>query len=282
MIRPTLYLLAALWPALLLGAERLPESAITHIGSFAAPAEVGWGNVGGSLIPCPGTDPTPDDGYPGCMAAYASNNIPTAQGAPHHLYVYDLVPPGGQARTVSGPHDIQDGLQYATLGRIEASQAYDVLYDDSGGECRLWWTWGTWYARISEDPPFLGVSSCDLDNPQPRGMWDLGAEWLGPIEDDPFHTAKGHRGLALIPQSIAAELDGHQLAIAGGFGPGDTRIESGGEPLHPAHRDPGREPGPVCCRPPLVSLPHLRRPLRDPGDVGRSSSLLDSLSPGWR
>lgn len=215
--------------------QPLDPSAVTHEGSFSVPPWANWGNVGLTMIPC-GTDPTPDDGYPGCIAAFEN-----VTQKPHRLGVYDIVPPGGTAQTVAQPWDVMAGLPESELGRIGNSQAYDVLYDP-GPPCRLWWTYGTWYVRVQEDMPFLGVSSCDPSAPDPQGLYDVGPE-SGDIQADPFHTAKLFKDLSVIPQSVADAHFGGKRMLMGGSRESGTRGGSQGpaayvRPLAPPSSDP--------------------------------------------
>lgn len=203
--------------ALPLNADRLQPSSVNYLGYFTPPPKQGggnqntwdWGTLGLTLVPdCLGRpDPSPNDGFPGCIGAFG--HVLAFQ-----FGVFDIVPPGGQAQQVVPFYSLGENLPEETLPGQTSVQYWDVLYDNGPNHCRLWWTFGNWYIQVEDDPPFLGVSSCDPNNPDPQGMWDVGPEWSGSYEDDPYHTAKMYQGLSTVPQSVADEyFDGKQMAL---------------------------------------------------------------------
>ncbi len=230
-MRIRIFLAGLLLITLPAGAERLDPKSINYLGHFLPPVPQGsgtaqtwsWGLQGMTLIPdCLGrTDPSPSDGYPGCIGAFGNVNG-------YMFGVFDIVPPGRQARQVVPFYVLGEDLPREVLGFIGSEQYWDVLLDQGPGYCRLWWTYGTWYVRIREDPPFLGMSSCDPNAPNPKGMWDFGPEWSGNIEDDPYATAKMYRGLSIIPSSLADQhFDGKQMMLGISFKNGTVGASQG-------------------------------------------------------
>lgn len=230
---------------------RLRPHDLTYLGRFLPPPNQGsgnagtwnWGLFGLTLIPdCLGrVDPTPNDGYPGCLGGLGHESG-------KQFGVFDIVPPGSQARQVVPFYELSDGVRLDYLdGRHE--RYYDVLYDkQEDGTCRIWWSYADWYSGVAADHPFLGYSSCDPDNPDSPGMWDFGPEKT----EDPdgykaFHTAKMHRSLGIIPEAIANRLFGGQRMWIGLPRRSGTRGGSAGPTLYvrPLSAPRRKPPGPI-------------------------------------
>jgi len=256
-MRKCILCMASLLLALPLSGDQLQPSSIQYLGYFTPPPPQGagntntwsWGTQGLTMIPdCLGAvDPSPNDGYPGCIGAFGNKSG-------FQFGVFDIVPPGGQAQQVVPFYSLGGTLPGQTLPGVGSVKYWDVLYDKGPGHCRLWWNYGTWYKRVEEDPPFLGVSSCDPTNPKPQGMWDFGAEWTGNIQDDPFHTSKMYQGLSLIPPTVADELfDGKRMSLGMSHRDG-TRGGSQGPSFYVRDLELPNElaPGPVMDLTPLL------------------------------
>ena len=201
MKRISIMIVLALMFAAPVNADRLEPESLEYLGYFTPPPQQApgdmwqWGMGGVTLIPdCMGfIDPSPDDGFPGCIGAFGNVQV-------GRFGVFDIVPPGSQSQQVVPFYSLGGGLPADTLPGVSSVQYWDVLYDKGDDYCRIWWTYGTFYVQISEDPPFLGVSSCFPDNPNPQGMWDFGPE-SDAISDDPFHSAKMYGALQSSPKT---------------------------------------------------------------------------------
>lgn len=200
---------------------RLDPAEVSYLGYFLPPTDQGGTNAdkwtygvnGLTLIPdCMGeVDPSPDDGYPGCLGAHGHSNG-------HRFGVMDLVPPDSQrASQVVAFYDVGSGVPESQICGSGSCQFFEVYYDDSETPCRLWWTYANNYAGVEDDDPYLGVSSCTPGSPGTPTIYDVGAEFGGDKQDDPYHTAKMYHGLGKIPQGTADEhFDGKQMWL--GYG----------------------------------------------------------------
>ena len=88
-----------------------------------------------TLIPdCMGQpDPSPGDGYPGCIGAFGHVNG-------FQFGVFDIVPPGSQAQQVVPFYELGAPIAEEQSGR-SAINYWDVFYDKGDDHCRLWWTY---------------------------------------------------------------------------------------------------------------------------------------------
>lgn len=210
--------------------QTLPPDAFDYQGFFRPPPNAEgrtyqWAYAGLTVVPdCLGLkDPSPDDGYPGCMLSFQKQTEKRLVG------LYDIVPPdGSKAQELRDPWPLFG--QYPEEAHAEhfgrgLDRPYDLLYDRRpDGSCRIWWNFVFYYANgMKFGTPFLGVSSCDPDKPEPKGMWGFPNEKLG---DN--HPNRYSRSLGLIPQEIADRyFEGKNLLIGQGKGTG-TRGSSGG------------------------------------------------------
>ncbi len=237
-------------------AERLLTEQVVYLGHFSPPPDQGggdagswsWGTGGLTYIEdCMGqADPSPDDGYPGCIGAFGH--------VQHFRFgVFDFVPPGSQAQQVVPFYELGAPIAEQQIGR-DLKRYYDVLYDRGASHCRLWWTYGDWYVEIADDPPFLGASGCSPGSPSPEGLWDFGAELPGDIQGDPFHSAKMYQGLSAIPQDVADRLFDGKSMMLGISRRSGTHGGSQGPSLYVRNRAVPAEPapGPVMDATPLV------------------------------
>lgn len=222
-------------PALAVEPSQIDPSAMALIGAFSVPANLGqtqalqwsYGLHGMTLIPdCLGRpDPTPDDDYPGCIGAWGHRKADL-------FGVMDIVAPGGQATTVVPFYDLIGNLpeKYLTKGMGNLTDAYAVYYDKGPNHCRLWWTYFNWYQAAVWDDPFLGYSSCDPANPDPKGMWGFGGEGEG--VNSGTNSSKYIWSISAIPQSLADELfEGKRMSLAGSKKGGGSRGGSMGPSL---------------------------------------------------
>lgn len=203
-------------------------SAFEYMGYMLPPNDPGghtynWNNSAGLEIAedCMGySDPSPSDGYPGCMLAYMK------QTPERWVGLFDLVPSGQQATQIVRWSPFgqfpEDNYPIPFAGGLD--RPTDLLYYNENGQCHLYWGFTYDYANgMQVGVPFLGVSSCDPNNPSPVGMWGY------PDVDEPEnHPNKFNRNLGIIPESIADALfDGNRMLIGQGKGTG-TRGSSGG------------------------------------------------------
>jgi hypothetical protein len=175
-----LLLLAA--PALAVEPDQLDPDALEYIGQMTVPENPAddkpqrWSyglHAGLTMIPdCLGMeDPTPADGYPGCIGAWGHKE--------GDLFgMFDAVPPGQQATNRFTPFvDLFGDLPTQYMHQAEKQvDSYALYYDKGPNHCRLWWVFYDWYQPQAYDDPFLGYSSCDLANPDPQGMWEFSSD----------------------------------------------------------------------------------------------------------
>lgn len=235
-------------------AERLEPSQIEHRGSFRAPVRQGedrwqkwdYGLAGMTYIAdCMGKrDPSPNDGYPGCLGGYSNRS---SNAGFSRFGVMDIVPPGRQATNVIGFYDLGDGVPQTKIGDTGQHNYFGVHYQKGKKRCRIWWSYGDGYATVRQDAPFLGYSSCDPRDPNPQGPWDFGKERSNAVLD-PFHTAKMYRSITSIPKTAAGKwFKGRRMMLGTPRGGGGGNGGSAGPSLfiRPMRVPKAAPPGPV-------------------------------------
>jgi hypothetical protein len=173
----TWLLIAVSWAS----SATIPKDAFKYEGWFEPPVREAPGNLGSyqytkgglTVVPdCMGRpDPTPDDGYPGCLL------ILGAPAGKDVVGLMDVPTPGTRAVTVI-PQWSLGAWQFSVTNSPNhfsgnLHNVFDVAYDP-GSDCKLWWSYIPYYANgVVDDTPFLGYSSCDPANPTPQGGWHL-------------------------------------------------------------------------------------------------------------
>ena len=179
-------------------------------------------------------DPTPSDGWPGCLLGYDEDGGFT---------LIDIVPPTGNgaytAQVVGAEFDLDgtvpenadsgckdgctlpSGNSYSATGITnseESSLYYDDNWDGLGG-CRVFWMRMREYATQPYDnAEVFGYSDCDPDNPNAQGMW----RWTTQADadtttNDPYRATMYTFGLRRFDADIATDyFGGNEMYFATG------------------------------------------------------------------
>jgi len=197
-------------------AVNLNPANVQHEGFFTLPdiKSYRYGSVDISMVPdCMGAiDPSPDDGYPGCLL-----HATKAAGA----ILTDIPVP-----TMNGAHEAITVIpEWDLMGNMPASHGYSGhgggseepagLYYEAGEDCRIWWTYMHEYANSPfNDDPLLGYTDCSATNPKQTGMWMLDQS-SGPE----YRVTSWAYNITRVPQEIADDyFEGKSMA----FGPGKS------------------------------------------------------------
>ena len=217
--------------------ERLSPDLVESLGYFMLPDEEGPGDsrtyefFGGGLsvvADCLGRqDPSPDDGFPGCLMALGHRNARSTVG------VFDIAAPGGQSESVVPIWDLLGTYMMDRFSEAhpqidgQRERLFDVLYLNEG-DCRIWWLYVQHYGNsMQDDTPFVGFSSCDPKEPDPRGGWAL------PVKRNRFgrnalHPNKSGRSVAALPaESADLYFGGQRLILAAGKARGSRESSAG-------------------------------------------------------
>ena len=227
--------------------QRFEPEEFEYLGAYTLPAREHSGDTGtysyiqGAMsyaADCMGrVDPTPDDGFPGCMLMRGHN------GAKGTIGLTDVPAPGGQAVTVvplweTGIKEyaaaaFPDSSASRTWSTRSASPTTRGRHARSGSRsCRS--TLSTKY----DDTPYIWRISCDPDNPNPQGGWG------NPITMDAYERNMGHLnkyGWQLEKLDAAAcsslfAIDGECLLL----GPARAAARETPAPGRPGRRSRGR------------------------------------------
>ena len=233
-MRKLISLLALLAAPLGAATVQLDGDDITYLGYFRLPNESVY-NGGTNEITiaadCMGeTDPTPSDGYAGCLII-----ADKFAGGEFYAGISDIVPPTmtgtNTSSTVNG-RDSWDflGNLYETVGcdspeRIgtpsegpgcpTTGPEVAFYYDQSG--CTLVWSAYSEYAQSPYDDDYIfGTSSCNYTTPNPQGMyrWDIDSD-INDTTTDPFRATKWVYNIAKIPSAIATDYFGGDQMLLG-------------------------------------------------------------------
>jgi hypothetical protein len=218
---------------------------------------------------CEPVDPTDCDGCAGTVEApWLGSWFEVTRGC---FNIMDIVPPAGQAVQVGpGGWDLgdtyaleyneaadnwdeadgaeaDDGWHYSDLNAssplanctekpekqcyINHSNYFASYYDKGPSHCRIWFSYGDWYASAGSDDPWLWYSACDRDTPNPQGAFDFGDEDGG--NWDPNHTLKQYMILADIPYDRSITYFGGETMLFGGHrNSGGGNGSSAGPTMH--------------------------------------------------
>lgn len=215
----------------------LDPGAIEYLGYFYAPNKAkdgfSWWKGGLSLVSgCLGaTDPTPNDGYPGCLAASVN--------ALGQMGVIDIVPPTMRGKNAASPVVAPYNLirsypqdTFPTIFDKRAEAMYDVYVEELGGVCqKIHWLYiGHSFNSPKVGEPVYGITDCSSRKPKTVGMWPLQKNRNPPRDKafDGFHPNKWTRGILKIPTSIAnAHFGGFTQGFASGKQTGSRGSSAG-------------------------------------------------------
>ncbi|MBW2522952.1 MAG: hypothetical protein JRI23_02190, partial [Deltaproteobacteria bacterium] len=173
---------------------------ISHAGYFRLPNDgaYSFGARDMTYVPdCMGeTDPSPDDGYPGCL-------LQVTLGANVVLSDIPVPTPDGSnvAVTVLPEWDLTGTLPESNgyNGDGTNSEELAAIYYEQGPPCRIWWTYMREYAnRPADDDPLLAYSECSTTAPSPQGMWQLDQTGTAP-----YRVTSWSYNITRVPQPIA-------------------------------------------------------------------------------
>ena len=211
--------------------NRIEPGDLQYEGTFSVPPGSAQGDFSFSLnamsfVPdCMGrVDPTPDDGYPGCLLMTSDLN--------RKVGLVDIPGPDGSASLVVDHWKVV-GVMPERRPYIPSNwKIQGLLYDlREDGTCRIWWHAMSDYGGYTQyNWPTLGMSSCGSGWPRARGLWHV-----GPTTDDPtqsvYHSNKIMGTLRLAPKDFAdRNLKGKRL-VSGWSKDAGTRGGSPGPSL---------------------------------------------------
>lgn len=199
----------------------LTSSHFTYEGYFRFPeiSEFAGGAYDMTLVAdCMGeTDPSPSDGYPGCIM---TTDVLKGQ-------MSDIVPPtltGSNTSTaVLLNWDFTGDLPFTVgcdgTGCALGSNELAIYYEQNAAPCRFIWAFYHEYAtQPMDDHYFFGTSSCSVSTPNPQGMWrfDIEAD-VNTGTTDPYRVTKWIYNITRIPSGAATQYFGGDEML---FGPG--------------------------------------------------------------
>ena len=198
------WILVLLLLAAPLAAERIEPSSLVFDGDFFLPPTLNgqsfkWSLNGMSYVEdCMGRrDPTPFDGYPGCLLATSQKN--------KMVGLTDIPVPGQRARLVVKHWNLIGDMPEQKDYLPKAWLLQGIFYDKrDDGSCRIWWHAMSTYGGYTQGNfPTLGVSSCDPVEPRPRGMWHVG-KTTDATQINVFHSNKIMGNIRRAPERFAA------------------------------------------------------------------------------
>lgn len=217
-----LFLICALLAAPL-GAADLPTDSVSYLGFFRMPSGQAFMEGGLSLATgCLGqSDPSPSDGYPGCMMVIEKQL--TVPGEVASLIVTDIVPPtstgANRASTVVSRYDPL-GTTMTDLAEWSGTQEklFDIFVVESGTTCqKIHGVYKDYYQDTEVGYRTHIVFDCTT-SPTVSYVENVEANPSPPTNAgaDGYHPHKQVGSLAKIPAGIASGFGGYTEAYFGG------------------------------------------------------------------
>lgn len=207
-----------------LAATDMETDSLTYLGFFRMPSGNAFMEGGLSLATgCLGqSDPSPSDGYPGCMMVIEKQL--TVPGEVTSLIVTDIVPPTAtgenRASTVVSRYD-PHGTAMTDLAEWSGTQekTFDIYVVESGTTCQqIHGVYKDYYQDTDVGYRTHFIIDCDTSTPTVEVIENVAANPSPPSNAgaDGHHPHKQVGSLAKIPASIASSLGGYTEAYFGG------------------------------------------------------------------